>query len=55
MTSLSLVIKKIFTNEGKSGFKRIKDELKKFSKERDWKKFNKDQNINLNYFLSIYI
>ena len=40
MTSLSLVIKKIFTNEGNSGFKKINDELIKFSKERDWEKFH---------------
>ena len=26
--------------------KKINDELIKFSKERDWEKFNKDQDIN---------
>ena len=26
--------------------KKVKDKLIKFSKERDWKKFNKDQDMN---------
>ena len=45
MTSLSLVIKKIFTNEGNSELKKIKDKLIKFSKERDWEKFHTPKNL----------
>ena len=45
MTSLSLVIRKIFTNEGNSEFKKIKDKLIKFSKERDWEKFHTPKNL----------
>ena len=46
MTSLSLLIKKILTNEMNSKFKKIKDELTKFSKERDWEKFNRNYDVN---------
>ncbi len=45
MTSLSLVIKNIFTNKGNREFEKIKDKLIKFSKERDWEKFHTPKNL----------